>query len=154
MTTTPNLSLIKPTVGADSDTWGDSWNDNADVLDTLFQTGTFTPIDASGAGMTFSFAVGIYRKSKGSVLISMKVIFPTTADGSNVRVGGLPFTAANVPMTGFPITAFPTGGGSPAAIGFVSVNTTTMSLNMTSGVAVSNSVMSGNTLYVNGEYPI
>jgi hypothetical protein len=34
-TTTPNLSLKKPTTGADDDLWGTHWNQNADTLDTL-----------------------------------------------------------------------------------------------------------------------
>lgn len=46
-TTTPNLSLYKPTVGADEDAWGGHTNSNWDTLDTLLKTtsgGTFLPL--------------------------------------------------------------------------------------------------------------
>jgi hypothetical protein len=116
--------------------------------------GTFTPTDASGASLTFSSAVGLYRKFPGLVHISMKIVFPVTADGSNVKIGSLPFTAANVAFSGFPVSAIPSGGLLPNANGFVLINTTNMSLIKASGLSITNSDMTGNTLYVNGAYPI
>jgi hypothetical protein len=38
-TTTPNLGLTEPTVGASSDTWGGKLNANADLIDALFGSG-------------------------------------------------------------------------------------------------------------------
>jgi microcystin-dependent protein len=37
-TTTPNLGLVKPQVGASRSTWGDKWNTNADGLDSHYAT--------------------------------------------------------------------------------------------------------------------
>jgi PPE-repeat protein len=117
-------------------------------------SGVFTPTDASGAGLVFTSAVGMYRRLPGAVLISMRIVFPATADGSNAKIGSLPFTAANVAFTGFPISALPTGGSTPSATGLVLINTATMSLNKTSGVAMINSELATATLFVNGTYPI
>jgi len=41
-TTTPNLGLLKPTVGGDDDAWGGHLNANADTLDTQTATKTYT----------------------------------------------------------------------------------------------------------------
>lgn len=117
------------------------------------ETGTFTPTDASGASLTFTSSVGNWIRTPGGVFISMKIVFPVTANGSNILIGALPFTAANSAFTGFPITALPSSGTSPMAVGFVLVNTTTMSLNKASGTAVVNSELSSCQLYANGFYP-
>lgn len=117
-------------------------------------SGSFTPIDASGAGLTFSTALGIYRRTPGGVHISMKIVFPSTADSSVVKIGALPFTASSSALSFFPITAHPVGGGTPAAVGLVIQNDTKMQLNTATGTGVTNATMSTNTLYVNGVYPI
>jgi hypothetical protein len=116
--------------------------------------GTFTPTDGSGASLTFSSAVGIYRKFNGLVHVSMKIVYPATADGSNAKIGGLPFTALNAAFVGFPLSAILNGGGLPSANGFVLINTTTMNIIKAGGLAVTNADMSAAVLYINGAYPI
>lgn len=60
-----------------------------------YEEGTWTPVDGSGAGLTFSTAVGHYTKIGRMVTVVFNVVYPSTANASAARVGGLPFTSAN-----------------------------------------------------------
>lgn len=51
--TTTNLGLTKPTVGADSDAWGDDLNGNIDIIDT-FGTRATRQVLTSGSSATYT----------------------------------------------------------------------------------------------------
>jgi hypothetical protein len=57
-----------------------------------YEEGVWTPIDSSGAGLTFAASSGSYTKVGRMVMATGFVNFPVTADGSNNKIGGLPFT--------------------------------------------------------------
>jgi hypothetical protein len=61
-----------------------------------YEEGTWTPIDGSGAGLTYSSATGNYTKVGRTVTVVFNVVYPSTASASAARIGGLPFTAANI----------------------------------------------------------
>jgi hypothetical protein len=71
-----------------------SASSDANTLDD-YEEGTFTPTDASGAGLTLTTARGRYTKIGREVTCYIVVTFPSTASGSGVAIGGLPFTSAN-----------------------------------------------------------
>ena len=71
-----------------------SASSDANTLDD-YEEGTFTPTDASGAGLTLTTARGRYTKIGREVTCYIVVEFPSTASGSGVAIGGLPFTSAN-----------------------------------------------------------
>jgi len=60
-----------------------------------YEEGTWTPVDGSGAGLTYSSATGYYTKIGRVVTVVFNVVYPSTVDASAARIGGLPFTAAN-----------------------------------------------------------
>lgn len=52
----------------------------------------WTPTDASGAGLTFPLAYGMYTRWGARVLGEAVLLYPATSDTSAAKVGGLPFT--------------------------------------------------------------
>lgn len=71
----------------------------SELLDD-YEEGTWTPTDASGAGLVFTTSNTHYTKVGNIVTVTGIVTFPATANASAAQIGGLPFTAkAN--STGF-----------------------------------------------------
>lgn len=59
-----------------------------------YEEGTWTPIDASGDGITFAAAAGLYTKVGRLVVATFRVQYPTTTSNFSVAsIGGLPFTS-------------------------------------------------------------
>ena len=69
---------------------------NATTANTLddYEEGTWTATDASGAGLTFTALSGspMYTKIGRLVICQADIRYPTTSDGTNALIGGLPFT--------------------------------------------------------------
>src|SRR5258705_867553 len=62
---------------------------NANTLDD-YEEGTWTPVDASGASLTFGGGTaGSYTKIGNLVIATGQIVYPTTANGSSAIVGGL-----------------------------------------------------------------
>lgn len=57
--------------------------------------GSWTPIDASGASLVFSASEGWWFRQGDMVVAMGQVTYPATANGSNAKIGGLPFTVKN-----------------------------------------------------------
>jgi hypothetical protein len=63
-----------------------------------YEEGTWTPVDSSGAGLTFDAGTtGIYTKIGRVVYVSASVRYPATASAANAIIGGLPYAMAASP---------------------------------------------------------
>jgi hypothetical protein len=60
-----------------------------------YEEGTWTPTDASGAGLSFTLGTCTYTKIGRQVTANFDITYPSTADVSTQLMGGLPFTAAS-----------------------------------------------------------
>jgi hypothetical protein len=109
-----------------------------------YEEGTWTPIDASGAGLAFSGASGTYVKIGSKVLIGCTLTFPSTAAAQQVTIGGLPFPAAATGNLYAGAIGYTTVNA-PHAL-FASSNTTTCLFWTLAGAGVTNSVYSGKSL--------
>lgn len=61
-----------------------------------YQQGTWTPIDASGAGLSIaSIFSANYTRIGNLVFIQCHIGYPINANGAQIEIGGLPFTVGN-----------------------------------------------------------
>ena len=58
------------------------------------ETTTWTPVDASGAGLTLTTAYSTYSRVGNMVTASAQIVFPSTSSGANIAISGLPFAIA------------------------------------------------------------
>ena len=94
--------------GALPEYWGDAtWG---------VEEGTWTPVDGSAAGLTFSPSVAKYTKVGRLVTLQLQMTFPTTVSTAQIEISGLPFPAgASSCATAF-IDTNKTGNSSIAVI--------------------------------------
>ena len=117
---------------------------------TDYEEGTWTPADASGAGLSLTVNNARYTKIGNRVLISAYVTYPATANTNPIFISGLPFTSASSfrqlyvgTSSATVITGFQISGGS-----------TTGALTLTDGSLAINIQMSGKYFMLNGHYEV
>lgn len=110
-------------------------------------TETWTPIDGSGASLTFTNTTGncSYLKVGSQVTAWFRVTYPVTANGSAAVIGGLPFTSLSTTASVFGGVISSTDETTAARL-LVATNATTFAILTTAGAAVTNATMSTNDL--------
>ena len=117
-----------------------------------YTTGTWTPTDQSGAGLTLSSVSARYITIGNLVICWVNLFYPSTSDSvNNAVIGGLPFTIANAPYNAASVRVH-SSGASSAKAGRGVINTTTFTLRDTSDTQVKNNVNSGQGFWICLEY--
>jgi len=110
---------------------------------TIYDEGTWTPNDASGAGLTFAAAAGFYVRVGSLVVATCHIIYPSTANANACAIGGLPFPCiATPPASMFSAPVSVTTYAVPIT-GVVGSSSSTVSLLTFGATSVANANLSG-----------
>jgi hypothetical protein len=118
---------------------------------TYTASGSWTPIDSSGAGLTFTTATGEWAQIGNVVFAWGQVTYPSTANSSNALIGGLPVTVPNTETARQCAISITTLSAGNTIIPTKAA--TTISPRTLAGVNVTNATLSTVSLYFTCIYP-
>jgi len=116
-----------------------------------YEEGTWTPTDASGAGLTFASASGAYTKIGNTVYVQIDVEYPVTADASQIKIGNLPFAPNKDCGASIGYNTY-----APASPLYVQISNATNSVRLliNNGAFLNNVNMSASRIQISGVYRV
>ena len=134
--------------GIDFSATGDGSASMSNELMDDYERGTWTPIDTSGAGLTFTITSAEYVKIGDLVSFQLYITYPVTSNASTVGIGGLPYTVG----TGYYYMSGRVQGQSANDLtAQIQQSATTIALYYNNG-GLSNSTLSGDYVIMSGTY--
>lgn len=113
---------------------------------TYVAPASWTPTDASGAGLSFTSVSANYQRHGNLVFAYFSLVYPSTVNASAAQIGGLPVSIANAGYSGGPAACYVSGGSIAVIAKPVQNGTSVTLLNQAGGAAVTNMNMSGLTI--------
>lgn len=113
---------------------------------------TWTPTDDSAGSLSLTVHLAQYWVLGELVFFKARITYPANADGSQIKIGGLPYTSKN---RGFNIDSVVCGYSSYSANpinGLVIFNTDYFQMYHTNGTVLTNADLTGKTIVVEGMY--
>jgi hypothetical protein len=111
-----------------------------------YEEGTWTPSDQSGAGLIFTVGYAKYTKVGRAVSIQGLITYPSTASTASAQFAGFPFTASDSIQMSLIYS-----DASVASLTYLSGNTSNV-FPLTPGLNVTNSAISGKSIFFAGTY--
>jgi hypothetical protein len=115
------------------------------------EEGTWTPTDASGAGLSFTVAAANYTKIGRIVTVYLQLTYPSTVNASAAAIGGLPYTVASGVFSPAIVN---TGAGLSMALRTSSATSTVTVLNPATNAAITNVQLSTNFVICTLSYSV
>ncbi len=113
-----------------------------------FPAGTWTPHDLSGAGLQLTASSATWVRLGQIVVLTFRIVYPATADGSTATIGGLPYTCTLDPdqnSVWAQNLAFTTDATNALTI-FAGTNTKTLFVSNLAGTGATNANLSTDTI--------
>lgn len=136
-----NVNVIQGNVKLSTAGKGIDFSANGGDVLSQYDEGTWTPTDASGAGLSLTVTNATFTRVGKMIFANFNITYPATVDVSTARLGGLPYASSSVgfshPMA---VSTCQTG---ICKSGLVDTSATTFLLIDTTGNALTVAQMSG-----------